>query len=344
MPQTLADWLSHRFPAASRQTLKRMAAAGRVRVNGRPARRLDTPVGEGEAVTVLDRAAAEPPAGGAGKAGKGRPDWAVNAGRGRLTIVYEDQDLIVVDKPAGLLTSTVAGERRPTLLARVREHVEGPGGQDGGGGGRRRGPRAGLIHRLDRDAAGLLVFSKNDPAYQSLKSQFFHHDVERVYAAVVHGIPDPPAGRIESRLVERADGSVYSTGQPGKGQAAVTHYETVRSAGGVSLLRVTLHTGRKHQIRAHLSQKGWPIVGDVVYGKADRPTQRGRAGNGPGERLLLAAVRLAFTHPRTGERVTFEVPPPEAMATAHDPSGHAVGTSGGAVKHIASSRRGRRST
>src|SRR3954452_2721884 len=175
MSGTLADWLTQRFPTAKRQTLKRMAAAGRVLVNGRPARRLDSPVAEGDAITVLDRAAGEPSAGGEGRAGrgdKGRPDWAVNAGRGTLAVVYEDQDLIVVDKPAGLLTSTVAGERRPTLLAQVREYVEGPDGHAAGGGGRRR-PRVGLVHRLDRDAAGLLVFSKNDLAYQSLKSQFF---------------------------------------------------------------------------------------------------------------------------------------------------------------------------
>src|SRR3954451_22911864 len=125
MPQTLADWLTQRFPTAKRQTLKRMAAAGRVRVNGRPARRLDAPVADGDAVTVLDRAAAEPPAGGAGEADQGRPDWAARGARGTRGVVYEDDDLIVVDRPPGLLTSPIAGERRPTLLARVREHVEG---------------------------------------------------------------------------------------------------------------------------------------------------------------------------------------------------------------------------
>src|SRR4051812_18937087 len=98
MSQTLADWLTQRFPTAKRQTLKRMAAAGRVLVNGRPARRLDTPVAGGDAVTILDRAAAEPPAARPEKEGTGRPDWAVNAGRGTLAVVYEDQDLIVVDK------------------------------------------------------------------------------------------------------------------------------------------------------------------------------------------------------------------------------------------------------
>src|ERR1051325_11794745 len=118
---------------------------------------------------------------------------------GRLHIIYEDGDILVVNKPAGLLTSTVPREKRPTLLKMVREYVA------------QREPRArvGLIHRLDRDASGLLIFSKNDAAYRSLKTQFFHHEVERVYAVVVRGVPDPRAGRIESDLVERPDGTVH---------------------------------------------------------------------------------------------------------------------------------------
>src|SRR4029079_12746335 len=113
-----------------------------------------------------------------------------------LKIVFEDQELLVVDKPAGLLTSTVPRERRPTALAIVRRYL-GATSPDA---------RVGLIHRLDKDASGLLVFSKSHLAYESLKGQFFKHTVERVYEAVVHGKPAPPAGRVASRLVERADG------------------------------------------------------------------------------------------------------------------------------------------
>ena len=290
MPQTLLDWLAARFPSAKKQTLKRMLEAGRVRVNGKPARKL------AQALEATDRVTADE-----------RPPSVRHPPRrsGGLEVVYEDADLLVVNKPAGLLTSTVEHERRPTLLARVREHVESPG----------RRSRVGLIHRLDRDASGLLIFSKNDAAYRSLKTQFFHHDVERLYTAVVRGVPSPPQGKIESHLLERADGTVYSTREHGKGQRAATSYETVRVAEDrkASLLKVTLHTGRKHQIRVHLSEKGYPIIGDRVYG-----------GAAPGERLLLAATKLVVRHPRTGKQLTFEVEPPKESALER------VGASAGA--------------
>ena len=151
----------------------------------------------------------------------------------------------------------------------------------------------GLIHRLDRDAAGLLVFSKNRAAYESLKRQFFHHAVTRIYHAIVSPPPKRAAGRIESRLAERADGTVHSTRHSGKGQVAITNFTVAKRRGDSALLVVTLHTGRKHQIRAHLSESGCAIVGDTIYG--------GKPHSG----LLLAAVQLAFDHPRTGKRVAF---------------------------------------
>src|SRR4051812_44604165 len=171
-----------------------------------------------------------------------------------VTIIHEDADVLVIDKPGGLLTSTVPREKLPTALAMVREHLAETDPR----------ARAGLIHRLDRDASGLLVFSKNQPAYDSLKTQFFKHTVERVYTAVVHGVPDPPRGRIESRLIERADGSVHSTTRHAAGQRAITDFQLVRSADDTSVLQVTLFTGRKHQIRVHLGERGHPIVGDRV--------------------------------------------------------------------------------
>ena len=179
----------------------------------------------------------------------------------KLNIVYEDRELLVVNKPPGLLTSTVPREPRPTLLAMVWEYV------------RSREPRArvGLIHRLDRDAAGLLIFSKTDPAYAFLKRQFFRHKVHREYRAVVHGVPVQKQGRIVTRLVERTDGTVHSTKQAGKGEEAITDYELISSHGKRSLLKVVLETGKKHQIRVHLSERGMPIVGDTVYGPDSDP-------------------------------------------------------------------------
>lgn len=279
MPRLLLDWLVERYPDAKRQTLKRMVESGRVSIGGRVARKLKQPVEEGEVVAVSDKPL--------------RSDEERPPRQAKLRIVHEDEHVLVVNKPAGLLTSTVERERRPTLLKEVQQHVRSTQAR----------ARVGLIHRLDRDAAGLLIFSKSNLAYQSLKRQFFHHTVRREYTAVVHGTPTPPKGRIESRLVERADGTVHSTQEHATGQRAVTEYELVRRDGGFSLLSVRLETGRKHQIRVHLSERGTPIVGDAVYG----PTPP------KAERLMLAATALEIDHPATGERMRFETPMPQYM-------------------------------
>jgi 23S rRNA pseudouridine1911/1915/1917 synthase len=197
-----------------------------------------------------------------------------------LRVIYEDDDVLVIDKPAGLLTSTVPRERRPTALAQVRAHVAA----------REANARVGLIHRLDRDASGLLVFSKNHTAYRSLKQQFLDRAVRRVYFALIAGQIDPPAGRIESRLVELPDGSVRRSRVPGRGERAVTHYQ------------VRLETGRKHQIRVHLSERGAPILNDRVYSSEE-----------PQGRLMLVAAELEFEHPRSGKRLSLRIDLPPEM-------------------------------
>jgi 23S rRNA pseudouridine1911/1915/1917 synthase len=274
MPESLLDWLVRKYPTAKRQTLRRMVQDGRVFVDEFAAKNVRLEVSDSSKVRVMpvaqERASKSP----------GRT----------IDIVYEDDDLLLVNKPAGLLTSTVPREPRPTLLAKVERYLA------------ETDPRArvGLIHRLDRDAAGLLIFSKSNPAYRSLKSQFFDHSVVRQYAAVVHGIPKPASDRITSHLVERADGIVYSTKQHGRGELAITEYEVETILGERSLLRVTLQTGKKHQIRVHLSERGHPIVGDTVYG---RKTEKD-------PRLFLLARRLEISHPRAGKRMSFELPLP----------------------------------
>jgi 23S rRNA pseudouridine1911/1915/1917 synthase len=276
MPESLLDWLVRKYPTAKRQTLRRMVQAGRVLVAGVPARSVRQVLSAEDTVRVV-------------AAGKAESAASIEA----IDIVYEDADLLVVNKPAGLLTSTVPREPRPTLLAQVQRRLA------------QADPRAriGLIHRLDRDAAGLLIFSKNDRAYRSLKSQFFHHSVVRQYAALVHGSPKPPRDRISSHLVERADGMVYSTKQHGRGELAITEYELVETIGDRSLLLVTLETGKKHQIRVHLSERGHPIVGDAFYGRKNEKASR----------LFLLAQRLEIIHPRTGKLMSFELPLPAAF-------------------------------
>jgi 23S rRNA pseudouridine1911/1915/1917 synthase len=252
-----------------------------VTLNGQPVRSLKTPVGESDRVQVGERPA------------RAEPTIAP------LERIHEDEDILVIHKPAGLLTSTGPREPRPTAIGVIRKYLAEKEPR----------ARAGVIHRLDRDASGLLVFSKNNAAYESLKKQFFEHSVERVYTAVVHGVLAPPAGRIESDLFELADGTVRTTRIPHKGQHAITEYQTIKTVGGpggVSLVRVTLLTGRKHQIRTHLEQKGHPIVGDPVYGEVKDDKSH----------LLLAATSLSLTHPRTGQRLTFEIPLPAEIRAA----------------------------
>lgn len=264
------------FPQAKPATLRQMLRDGRVTVNGTVARRLDVPVKESDDVAVGDtlRTTTKP---------QFRPYLQP------MTLVLDDPDFLVIDKPAGLLASTVPNEKRPTAWAKVQRHLEA------------NEPRAvaGLIHRLDRDASGLLVFSKSPEAYESLKAQFFRHTVERVYMAVTHGVPTPPEGRITSMLVELPEGKVRTSRRPGNGQRAVTDYKTIARGSAMAAVRVQLDTGRKHQIRAHLSERGVPIVGDRMYGKPD-----------DAPRLMLAAVRLGFTHPRSGRPVLVEIPVP----------------------------------
>jgi 23S rRNA pseudouridine1911/1915/1917 synthase len=263
----LLDRLTKQFPTAKRQTLKRMLQNRRVFINGIPAARLSQLVKPQDVVVV------EP-----AKVAAAMPSLP-------FPIVFEDRDVLVVDKPAGLLTSTVPREPRPTVLAAVRNYLADSDPA----------ARAGLVHRLDREASGLLVFSKNPRAYESLKRQFFHHTVKRLYHAVVSPPPRSDSARIESFLVEHADGTVHSTRLAGKGKLAITEFSVAKRRGKIALLFVTLHTGRKHQIRAHLSELGSPILGDGQYGA--------KAHEGG---LLLAAVELAFDHPRAGKRISFK--------------------------------------
>jgi RluA family pseudouridine synthase len=210
----------------------------------------------------------------------------------KLLILFEDADLLVVNKPPGLITSSTPREKRPTLLKLVQQYLRDTSPRS----------RIGLIHRLDRDAQGLIVFSKNARAFASLKRQLFHRTIERVYLAVVEGVPRPARGRIESRLLELPDGRVVRTTHRARGEVAVSEFETLQTNGNRSLLQVKLHTGRKHQIRSQLAEMKHPVVNDAIY----HPN--------PGKGILmLCAVRLSFAHPRTGKPVKFEINPPTDM-------------------------------
>jgi 23S rRNA pseudouridine1911/1915/1917 synthase len=294
-PIMAGDWLKQKFPTAKITTLRRILAAGRLRINGLAAVRMNQPIKPDDRVVLHGE-------------GRSKPMQRLSdAPAADLHIVYEDADVLAINKPAGLLTSTNARERRPTLAAQVRDYLAKTSPK----------ARVGLIHRLDRDAAGLLIFAKTQDALASLKRQFANHTVVRQYTAIVQGRPIPDHGTIDNRLLERADGSVRVTENPSQGERAVTGYEILK-AGDQSALRVTLATGRKHQIRAQLAHRGWPVVGDVMYGvareggpkKRDRGPVKRKSSN-PTVKLLLAAVRLDFDHPRTGKRIVLRIPEPD---------------------------------
>lgn len=210
-----------------------------------------------------------------------------------LTILHEDAELIVVDKRAGLLTIATASEKRKTAYALLYDHVK-----------RARPPgKIFVVHRLDRDASGLLVFAKSPQAKRRLQQQFRDRSASRVYVAVVEGRMSPARRTIRSRLAETAARKSHSTRDPASGKLAVTHVRVLRRRPHTTVVEVRLETGRKHQVRAHLAESGHPIVGDRRYGAAASSLRR----------LALHAARLAFLHPATGERLEFDSAPPPAF-------------------------------
>jgi RluA family pseudouridine synthase len=228
-----------------------------------------------------------------------------------LRLVHEDDDLLVVDKPAGMLSATPAGDDGDSVFAAVKDHVKTARAQ--------RGTRAWIIHRLDREASGLMVFAKSERAYEMLKAELQARRMHRLYAAVVEGVlPDSQSqGTVQSFLYEDSRGTMHPADSPraipahlrrresdeelSAAKPAVTHYRVRATSRRRTLVEVKLETGRKHQIRAHMAQIGFPIVGDRRYDhKAD-----------PGNRLCLHAIELTFTHPATGQeaRFTSDIPP-----------------------------------
>lgn len=205
--------------------------------------------------------------------------------------VFEDEHLVVVDKPAGLVVHPGAGNPAGTLVNALL-----PRGISGGDDPR----RPGVVHRLDRDTSGLLVLAKSEDAYAGLVAQLSERSVRRLYRAVVVGEGLPRTGTVDSPVGRHPENPTLMAA--GVGKSAVTHFETLRAAGGHTMLRARLETGRTHQIRVHLSAIGHPVYADPLYGE---PV--------PGERLWLHAESLAFTHPITGETLTFEAGIPEDL-------------------------------
>lgn len=201
----------------------------------------------------------------------------------------------MVEKPEGLLTIATDREKRRTLYALLFDHVKSqqpPG-------------KVFIVHRLDREASGLLVFAKSEVSKRHLQQQFKEHTAGRTYVAVTEGRVVWHQRTLQSYLAENAIHRCYSTHDRAKGKWAVTHVKVLRRSSHRTLVEVRLETGRKHQIRVHLSDQGHPIVGDRAYGSASNPIRR----------LALHAAKLSFKHPRTGKSMDFHSPLPASLSS-----------------------------
>lgn len=222
-----------------------------------------------------------------------------------FTVVHDDDDIIVIDKPVGVAAHPATGWDGPTVLGALA----GAGYRVATSGA---AERAGIVHRLDVGTSGLMVVAKSERAYSELKRAFHDREVDKIYHAVVHGHPDPFSGTIDAP-VGRHPGSSWKFAVTADGKHAVTHYDTIEAMRSSTLLEIHLETGRTHQIRVHMAAQRHPCVGDLLYG-AD-PTVAARLGL---TRQWLHAKKLGFRHPGTGEYAQFETRYPDDLQHALD--------------------------
>lgn len=289
--------------AVPRARAQRWIEAGLVRVAGAPAR-------AAQRVRAGDAIEADPPEAVA-------PSLEPEAIP--LAILHEDADLIVIDKPPGLVVHPAPGHPRGTLVNALLHHCRDLAGIGGV-------LRPGIVHRLDQGTSGVLVAAKHDAAHLALAAQFREHTVERVYLALVRGVPGAAGGSVDRPVGRHPQDRKRMSVRTGAGRAARTDWRVARrfAASGVSLLEVRPATGRTHQIRVHLASIGLPIVGDPVYGRrqaARAPSPEAAARSSAGAAFGLArpalhAQVLGFDHPRSGARLRFEAPPPADLAAA----------------------------
>jgi 23S rRNA pseudouridine1911/1915/1917 synthase len=274
----LDQFLARGLPKFSRSRLQTLIRSQNVKLNGAPARPRDL-VRAGDRIEVI-----EPPP----EKIDNRPEPIP------LEVLYEDEDLILINKPAGMVVHPGAGQREHTLVNALLHHfpkLSGIGGKE----------RPGIVHRLDKDTSGCLVVAKTDEAHRGLSRQFADRTVEKIYLALVAGRLRKTAGTIEEKVarhpVHRQRMSVSSH----RGRTAKTEYRVLNGSEKMSLIECVLHSGRTHQVRVHLHHLGHPVLGDKVYG--------GKYATNF-SRQMLHAWKLGFQHPRTGEGMRFKAPLP----------------------------------
>ncbi len=290
-------------PCGSRARAQRAIAAGAVTVDGQPARKRQA-AQAGQTVTVDLGALA-------------RPAPAVREDAPTVPVVYQDEHLLIVDKPAGLVVHSGAGHDGPTLVDAVAGLIlqaTPPGGDP---------ERPGIVHRLDRDTSGLLLVARSDEAHRLLQQAIRDRDVTREYRALVDGRPDARSGTIDAPLGRDRHHRTRQSIDTDSPRRAVTHFEIERVLPRTTLLRVRLETGRTHQIRAHLQAIGLPVAGDPEYGR--KLPQAGAEHPLGLRRQFLHAARLSLRHPITGEPLEATSELPADLARALDRAAAAAG-------------------
>ncbi|WP_395331578.1 RluA family pseudouridine synthase [Novosphingobium sp. BL-8H] len=281
----------------SRERIKALMGEGRVTLSGKPAAQASLKVEPGTPFAIAVPAAI--------------PAEAI-AQDIPLNVVFEDEYLIIVDKPSGLVVHPAAGNLDGTLVNALLHHCRG---QLSGIGGV---ARPGIVHRIDKDTSGLLVVAKTDRAHEGLAVQFADHSIERAYRAIVAGKPIPVSGTVTGSIGRsNTNRKKMALVEEGRGKHAVTHYRTIEALKGATLVECRLETGRTHQVRVHMSSIGHSLLGDPVYGRtppAIRPVVQ-RLGF---HRQALHAAELGFVHPVTGETVRFSSPLPDDMRALID--------------------------
>ena len=272
-PLPLLEYLLVKLPTLGRNKIKSFLTHKQVLVDGMVVTRHDFELAKEDVVTILKF----------GRRGKTNEPFT-------LPILYEDDDLIVIDKPSGLLSIASDKEKEKTAYRMLNDYVK------------RKDPKARIfiVHRIDKDTSGVLVVAKNVEIRDALQHRWNDIVSDRGYYAIIEGHMEKEKGTFHTWLLETSTNLMFSSHKKGEGQEAITHYEVMKTSEKYSLLDVHIDTGRKNQIRVHLKESGHPIIGDDKYGEPSNPLGR----------LGLHAYRLAFTHPKTKKKMVFEAPLP----------------------------------
>jgi 23S rRNA pseudouridine1911/1915/1917 synthase len=264
----LMAFLMAKMPQKSRTNIKSLLKYKQVSVDGQAVSQFDYPLKSGQIVTI---------------GGNRIPQEKSFL---QYTIVYEDQDIIVIEKQAGILTVATENEKQMTVYRLLSSHVKKQNPAN----------KIFIVHRLDRETSGLMIFAKSQAVKDYLQETWTDTVFERTYVAVVEGQTEDEGGEITSYLYEDKSFKMHSSNDPGKGQLAITHYSLLKKGKQYTLLDINLETGRKNQIRVHMKEIGHPVAGDKKYGASASPINR----------LALHARKISFIHPTSGKKMIFE--------------------------------------